>query len=71
MVFPLVLGKGKRMFGEGAIPAALKLVESKVSSTGVVMSSYRREGEIKTGSFAFGEPSEAEVARRERMAAEG
>jgi dihydrofolate reductase len=71
MVFPLVLGKGKRMFGEGAIPAALRLVESKASSTGVVMSRYRREGEIRTGSFAQAEPSEAEVARRERMAAEG
>lgn len=70
MVFPLILGKGKRLFGEGAIPAALKLVQSKASSTGVVMSSYRREGEIKTGSFAFDEPSEAELARRERVAAE-
>lgn len=71
MVFPLILGKGKRLFGEGAIPAALKLVQSKASSTGVVMSSYRREGEIKTGSFAFDEPSEAELARRERVAVEG
>lgn len=71
MVFPLILGKGKRMFGEGALPAALKLVDSKASSTGVVMSRYRREGEIKTGSFAFDEPSEAELARRARMAAEG
>jgi dihydrofolate reductase len=71
LVFPLVLGKGKRMFGEGATPAALKLVESKVSSTGVVMSSYRRAGEIKTGSFALEEPSEAEIARREKMAVEG
>lgn len=70
MVFPLILGKGKRMFGEGAIPAGLKLVDSKASSTGVVMNRYRREGEIKTGSFAFDEPSEAEIARRERMAVE-
>lgn len=71
LVFPLVLGKGKRMFGEGAMPAALKLVESKTSSTGVVMSSYRREGEIKTGSFAQEQPSEAEMARREKMKVEG
>ncbi len=71
MVFPLILGKGKRLFGEGAIPAALTLVDSKVSSTGVVISRYRRAGEIRTGSFAFEAPSEAEVARRERMAAEG
>lgn len=71
MVFPLILGKGKRMFGNGAIPAALRLVESKGSSTGVVMSSYRREGEIKTGSFAQEQPSEAELARRDKMQAEG
>ena len=69
LIFPLVLGKGKRMFGEGTIPAALKLVDSKASSTGVVMSRYRREGEIRTGSFAQAQPSEAEIARRERMAA--
>ncbi|SFI39472.1 RibD C-terminal domain-containing protein [Bosea sp. OK403] len=69
LVFPLVLGKGKRMFGEGTIPVALKLVDSKASSTGVVMSRYRRGGEIRTGSFAQAQPSEAEIARRERMAA--
>lgn len=71
MVFPLILGRGKRMFAEGALPAALRLVDSKASSTGVVMSSYRREGEIKTGSFAFDEPSAAEMARREAVTAEG
>jgi dihydrofolate reductase len=71
MVFPLILGKGKRLFGEGAIPAALKLVDSKASSTGVVMSRYRREGEIRTGSFEHAEPSAAEIARREKFAAEG
>lgn len=71
MVFPLILGKGKRMFGEEAIPAALELAGSKVSTSGVVMSSYRRGGEIKTGSFAQEQPSEAELARRARVAAEG
>jgi dihydrofolate reductase len=71
MTFPLVLGKGKRMFGSGAMPAALKLVDSKVSSTGAVISTYRRDGEIRTGSFASAEPSEAEIARRRKMASQG
>jgi dihydrofolate reductase len=71
LVFPLVLGRGKRFFGEGAIPAALKLVDSKVSTTGVTMSTYERAGAIATGSFALEQPTEAEVARREKMKREG
>lgn len=69
--FPLILGGGKRLLGEGAMPAAMRLRESKVSSTGVVMSTYRRDGEIRPGSFAPEQPSEAEIARRRKMAAEG
>ena len=71
MTFPVVLGKGKRLFGRGAIPAGLTLVDSKASTTGVVMSTYVRAGGVTTGSFALGEPSEAELARRERMRREG
>ncbi|WP_186420157.1 dihydrofolate reductase family protein [Bosea sp. CS1GBMeth4] len=71
LTFPLVLGEGKRLFGPGTIPAAFRLVESGVSSTGVIMATYRREGEITTGSFAMAEPSAAEIARREIFAAEG
>jgi dihydrofolate reductase len=67
VVFPLVLGKGKRLFGDGAIPVALRVAESKVSTTGVVMTRYRRDGAIKTGSFVPDEPSPAELARREKM----
>ena len=51
VVFPLVLSKGKRLFGDGAIPAALKVVESNVSTKGVIMTRYRRDGAVKTGSF--------------------
>jgi dihydrofolate reductase len=68
-IFPLVIAKGKRFFGEGAIPAAMELVDSKVSKTGVTINTYRPAGEIDTGSFEFDEPSEAEVARRQRLAA--
>lgn len=52
-LFPLVIGSGKRLFGEGTIPAGLRLVDSEVSSTGVVMSRYERAGEIVPGSFAL------------------
>jgi dihydrofolate reductase len=63
-VFPLVLGEGKRLFGDGTVPEGLELVDAKVSSTGVIMSTYRTGAEIKSGSFALDEPSEAEQARR-------
>jgi dihydrofolate reductase len=66
-IFPLVLGGGKRLFGEGTIPGALKLVDSEVSKTGVTINVYERAGEIETGSFEFEEPTEAEVERRRRL----
>ena len=50
-VFPVTLGKGKRLFGEGTIPAAFTLTDSKVSPSGVIIASYRRDGEVKLGSF--------------------
>ena len=52
-VFPLVIGSGKRLFSDGTIPSALKLVDSKVSTTGVVIGTYEPAGEIVTGSFAL------------------
>ncbi|MER9893405.1 dihydrofolate reductase family protein [Mesorhizobium sp. M0119] len=64
LIFPLVLGKGKKLFGRGTIPAAFKLTRSQTSTTGVLMASYERSGEIKTGSFAPEQPSEAEIERR-------
>lgn len=49
--FPVTLGNGKRLFGDGTIPAAFELIESKTSPKGVVISSYKRSGNIQTGSF--------------------
>jgi dihydrofolate reductase len=66
--FPVVLGRGKRLFGESAKPCALRLVRSRVSTTGVVMSSYVPAGDVRPGSFASVEPSEKELARRKKMA---
>ena len=49
--FPVVLGRGKRLFGEAARPSALRLVRSKVSTSGVVMSTYAPGGDIQLGTF--------------------
>ena len=51
-IYPVTLGKGKRLFAEGAIPAGFKLVESKASPNGVIVADYVRAGDVKTGSFA-------------------
>jgi dihydrofolate reductase len=50
-VFPVVLGEGKRLFAGGAVPAALKLVDTHTSSTGVAIQTYERAGAIGYGSF--------------------
>jgi dihydrofolate reductase len=52
-VFPLVIGSGKRLFSDGTIPSGLKLVDSTVSTTGVMIGTYEPAGEIVTGSFAL------------------
>ena len=49
--FPVVIGSGKRLFADGTIPAGLRLVDSKVSTTGVVMGTWEPAGELVTGSF--------------------
>jgi len=66
--FPVVLGWGKRLFGETAKPSALRLVHSRVSTSGVVMSTYVPIGDVRPGSFPSAEPSEKELARRKKMA---
>jgi dihydrofolate reductase len=66
--FPVVLGRGKRLFSETARPSALRLVGSEVSTSGVVMSTYVPGGDIQPGSFPGPEPSERELARRKMMA---
>jgi dihydrofolate reductase len=50
-VFPVVIGSGKRLFADGTTPAGLRLVDSKVSTTGVVMGTWEPAGELVTGSF--------------------
>jgi len=52
-IFPVVLGTGKRLFGQGAVPASLSLVSSRATTTGAVVNVYRPAGALKTGSFAL------------------
>lgn len=49
--FPVTLGTGKRLFGEGVIPAAFILTESLVTPNGVIFANYTREGKVKTGTI--------------------
>src|SRR5215204_3113924 len=55
-IFPVLLGTGKRCFGTGTIPAALKLVDSRATATGVTVAVYQRGGDVGAGSFEFDEP---------------
>jgi dihydrofolate reductase len=66
-IFPVVVGSGKRLFANGTIPKGLKLVDSQISTTGVIMTTYEPSGEVETGSFAAEEPSEAELERRRNL----
>lgn len=50
-IYPLTLGKGKKLFDKGAIPAALKLIESIVTPSGVIIAYYKRAGKVKTGTM--------------------
>jgi dihydrofolate reductase len=59
--FPVILGTGKRLFGAGAVPAAVTLVRSHTTGSGVVVSVYRRAGSLKTGTFEMPTPAKGSV----------
>ena len=67
MTFPVVLGSGKRLFGEGTAPAAMRMAEHKVTEHGNVIAAYAPDGVVEPGSFATGEPSAAELERRRKI----
>jgi dihydrofolate reductase len=69
--FPVVLGTGKRLFSEGAVPKGMRLTDSTTSTTGVVIAKYEPAGAIDYGSFALDEPSDAEVERQRRADGDG
>src|SRR5436309_11729385 len=68
---PVVLGGGKKLFAGGSAPHSFKLTGSRVSSNGLIVGHYEREGEIKIGDAMLDAPSEREIARRKRMKREG
>jgi dihydrofolate reductase len=70
ITFPVVLGKGKRIFDGSQQPGALKLADSFVTPKGVLIATYVPDGDVPTGTFETKEPSEAELERREKLARE-
>ena len=71
LVAPVVLGGGKRLFGEGTPPGTWKLVEHRIGDKGMSIGTYDRAGPVETGSFEVPELNEKEKARREKMKQEG
>jgi dihydrofolate reductase len=70
--FPILLGKGKRLFDETSHPRAFRLTHSAVSPNGLIAATYVRDGEVKTATVGGAEePFAAELARREKLKREG
>lgn len=53
--FPVVIGTGKRLFGEGTIPRSFRRVETQLSTTGAVLNVYERAGELTYGEVEVGQ----------------
>lgn len=70
LTFPITLGKGIKLFQEGTQPMRWRLTASAISTTGALIGTYIPDGDVPTGSFVPENPSEAEIARRKRWAAE-
>lgn len=71
MTAPVVLGHGKRLFGAGTPSGKWKLIEHRVSSTGITMATLEPDGAVEIGSFAMEDPTPQELARREKIDREG
>ena len=67
MITPAILGKGKRLFGEGIAPQGMRLLSTQPSTSGVVIAKYVPDGAVKTGDFSYKNPSEAELERRRNL----
>jgi dihydrofolate reductase len=70
MIFPLTLGTGKKLLGEGTPAGAMRMTEHEVTSAGTIIATWAPAGEVPTGSFAGAEPSPVE-RERQRKRAEG
>jgi dihydrofolate reductase len=67
LTFPVLLGSGKRLFGEGTPPGALRMTEHQVTAAGNIIATYQPAGPIETGSFGTEAPSSAELDRRAKV----
>ena len=68
MISPVVLGPGKRLFGDGTPPRTLKMTEHRVSDGGSIIATYQPAGPVEIGTYATEPPSERERAREAEMA---
>lgn len=68
---PIVLGNGKKLFADGAVPGSFTLTRSRVTPSGVIIGHYTREGALTMGDLPPESPSAREMARRARLAREG
>lgn len=71
LIFPVVLGNGKRLFGANLPPLAFKLTHSTTTPAGATIARYVRDGDVKSGDFGMEPPNELEQKRRARMQREG
>jgi dihydrofolate reductase len=69
MTFPVTLGAGKRLFGDGTPARSMRMVAHEVTSGGNFIATYEPVGEVVPGSFQTIEPSPAEIARQQKIAA--
>ncbi len=67
MTFPVVLGGGKRLFGEGTPPRTLRVTDHRVTERGNIIATYKPAGAVETGSFGLPSPSALEIERQQRM----
>lgn len=67
LTFPVILGSGKRLFGDGTPPGAMRMVEHQITPRGVVIAEYEPDGAVETGSFGEDKPSSAELERRRKI----
>jgi dihydrofolate reductase len=67
LIFPVVLGKGKRLFDDKATARAQTAFSTKTMKNGVIFARYRRGGDVEIGSFQMADPSPEEIERRKKM----
>lgn len=67
MTFPVTLGSGKRLWGDGTPPTAMRMLEHEVTPGGNIIATYQPGGAVETGSFATEQPSAAELDRRKKI----